>query len=107
MKQERLNEDNFSLSHSLKCRVKVQTDVKSLLPPAKNHPETVFEQEMTDSAFLHYRRCRSETILIKSKILQKVDKDQPLSHNETAYLTHWLTTPTPTSLLLHHSQVPN
>jgi len=99
MKQERVNEDNFSLSHALKVRVRVNADTKSLLPPPKKSPETVFETELTDSQFLDYRRRRAETLLIKSKILHKVDKDIALTPNEHAYLQQWTSTQSKESLL--------
>ena len=106
MKQERVNEDNFSLSHSLKQRVRVKADASSLLPPSKKNPETVFEHELDDAAFLDYRRRRAETVLIKSKIMHKVDKDVPLTANEQAYLRQWTSNPSKESLLGQHAMVP-
>ena len=70
--EERKNEDNFSLSHGLRARAKIISDIGSLLPPARSNPETVFEKQMSDEEFLDYKRRLAETNFIKSKILYKV-----------------------------------
>jgi len=104
---ERENEDNFSLSHTHKQRAKVTYDVKSLLPPPRKEPETVFERHMSDAEFLDYRRCRAETLLIKSKIIHKVHNDQKLTANETAYLKSWISSQNKESLLGKVTMVPS
>lgn len=44
---------------------------------------------MSDTDFLSYSRRVSEATLIKSKIVYKVNKDLPLTKNETEYLQKW------------------
>lgn len=87
--KNRENEDNFSLSHALTSRVKINSNLQSLMQTQTEGNFDLIQEGMSDEEFLSYRRRVAETTLIKSKIMYKLHKDLDLTASEKKYLTVW------------------
>ncbi len=87
------NEDLMDLSSSMPSNVNVTYDMKSLIKS-----EFVYDVDpdlensgLTGEEFLELTRRRSETKLIKLKIIYKLyNTDHQLTGNEKNYLTAWI-----------------
>ena len=105
LKEERENEDCWSLSSSIKQYITINVDVKSL--GVLDRPTQAFKNEsISDADFLQRERCLAESRLIKQKILYDIHEGNRLSENQKKYLAKWKEQMAQTSTINEECMVP-
>ena len=82
MNYERSKEDHFNLSKALDNSLKVSIDLDSIKALKDKSLANTIDSDLTDAQFLDLERRRAETLLIKSRIIYKVNNDKALSNAE-------------------------
>ena len=74
----------------MKNSLEVSIDLESLKALQDKSLGSSTDSDLTDREFLDLERRRAETLLIKSRIVYKLDKDVALSDSEKSYLSEWI-----------------
>jgi hypothetical protein len=92
--QKQIEKDSFKrddIWNNLKQELKIKTDENILF---STQPEPIEDSDLLNAQnseeYLRRKRLKSESTLIKARILYKLHNDTALSSNETAYLKLWM-----------------